>query len=347
MTPTAAQAQPGQPRPVVSADGVPHPSPACPACGHRHSVCVQTLAVGDQHARYARNDPAAVQRLQAAWDAQRPPKHAHGDANADYTVLRCGACALEFADPLFAPSPDWYGALYGTLNLYPAQRWEYQVVLDALQPHDRVLDYGCGSGHFLSQAATRVAQAVGIDFSSDGVAQATGRGLQAQLAQPGAAWPVQHGQASVITAFHVLEHLPDPADLFRQARLCGQPQVQLWLAIPSDRRASRRYGEADELDAPPHHLTRWTPAALRSLGQQQGWLMETLLYEPLPLSTRVWEAGRRSAWVQRLERVPTAAGRLARRAAAAAVWLSGRHAMAEASGFSMLARFTPTTRDPS
>lgn len=306
----------------------------CPACGAPAPAQAETVDIARQHRIYAEGDALTLSALDAAWSLPQ----------GQYQMLRCADCALEFADPPAAPPGEWYGALYGAADLYPAERWEYGVVLRALQPGDTVLDHGCGSGHFLSLAAPRVQRAMGLDFSAAGVASVQARGIEAHHAPAQADLPQLRQRLSSaprqVTAFHVLEHLPRPADLFELARGLGTADVQLWVAVPSDRRASRRHGEPDALDAPPHHLTRWNAAALRALGRSCGWQLQALLYEPLPWRLQVWEAGRRSAAISLFDTWPRPLRRAGSRLAALSIWASGRHRMRGASGFSMLARYT-------
>ncbi|KPF47832.1 hypothetical protein IP87_00290 [beta proteobacterium AAP121] len=307
------------------------------------------VSVPTQHAAYA--ERAARECVGTGAGAQGPGAdtlcalaQAHPAPQGRYTMYRCQHCALEFADPMLSPPAAWYGALYGALPLYPADRWEYGQVLQALGPPDTVLDHGCGSGHFLGLAAGRVRRAIGIDFSPAGVAAVRRRGLEAHVAAEGAADGIALSEpASHITAFHVLEHLPRPAALFELARALGTPSVQLWVAVPSDRRPDRLSGEADDLDAPPHHLTRWTPRALQALGEREGWQLRALHHEPLPWRQCVWEVGRRSRPVAALLAAnpwPRPLRRGLARLAALALWAWGRHPMDQASGFSMLARYT-------
>ena len=149
-------------------------------------------------------------------------------------------------------------------------------------------------------------------------------------------------KADHVVAFHVLEHLARPGSLFEFAKGVISPSGRLWVAVPSDRRASRVYGEADALDSPPHHLSRWSISALESVGLAHGWAMERHLYEPLPSTLAVWEATRRLPFFHWASSRWRPLERLARRVLAAGVWLSRRHVRANASGFSMLACFRPT-----
>lgn len=303
----------------------------CPACGAVDVESIEHWSLRDQHLAYCSGNAEVARRLE-----QR-----HGHPIDAYRILRCSGCRLEFADPPLAPSVEWYSALYAHLDLYPTQRWEYAVVADALAPAEAVVDYGCGSGNFLLSVRERVRHAFGFDFSSEGVTQARRQGLDVGLLDldggaEGAGLPVA---ADHVTAFHVLEHLTQPQTLFRFASRVARPSARLWVAVPSDRRASRVYGEPDVLDAPPHHLTRWSESALREIGLRCGWTLVRHAYEPLAESLQVWEATRRSSLYGLVDPPSRPLQWLYRRTLAAGVWAGGRHRRTNASGFSMLACF--------
>lgn len=305
----------------------------CPACAGLAFQEVEHGLLHAQHLRYAAQDASGAARLDDAY----------GHAVEAYRVLRCGHCGLEFSQPLLAPSERWYAELYRQIHLYPSERWEFAVVAEALQAADVVVDYGCGSGAFLSSVRDRVARAVGCDFSTDAIRSAIGKGLEAHRIDPQGR-PAEMAdlvRADHVVAFHVLEHLDRPAALFEFARQVSGPGATLWVAVPSDRRASRVYGEPDALDAPPHHLSRWTPSALEALGRSEGWTMVKHVYEPLATRVAVWEATRRHPLFDRIRSRWRPVERIARRGLAAGVWISRRHRRANASGFSMLACFRP------
>lgn len=308
-------------------------TPLCPACGAHSDREIEQCLLHDQHLIYSDQDAPAASRLDEA----------HGSTFEAYRMFRCGDCRLEFAHPLVAPSERWYSALYGQLNLYPRERWEFAVVAESLKAADVTVDYGCGSGEFLMSVRDRVARAVGFDFSSEAVRCATGSGLEAHRIEPQGMPPRFDPPmlADHVTAFHVLEHLERPASLFQFARQVGAASATLWVAVPSDRRASRAYGESDALDSPPHHLSRWTPAALEALGRSQGWTMVAHAYEPLSTGVAVWEETRRLPMFGLLPTRWRPLERIARRALAAGVWISRRHRRTHASGFSQLACFRP------
>ena len=304
---------------------------ACPSCGAGDAALLQQVMPRQQHLAYSGGDARIAERL----DELLPRR------TEAYRMLQCRRCCLEFSDPLLAPSVDWYATLYAHLNLYPAHRWEYGRVADAMRAGDTVVDYGCGSGHFLESIKARVRRVHGFDFSEAAVAQAMDHGIDARVLDSEAEAPIADlaGQAQHVVAFHVLEHLPDPAALFEFASRVTTLAGQLWVAVPSDRRSSRRFGEPDALDGPPHHLTRWTEAAMRALGARCGWNLVRHEYEPLATRLRVWETTRRLALYRRMNSRSRPVTWAYRRALAAGVWLSWRHRRADLSGFSMLACF--------
>jgi SAM-dependent methyltransferase len=253
-------------------------SARCPACDASQLTSLERISVADQHRHYSDN-PLVQQALTAAMDS----------AARKYHMCRCNACGLEFADPLIAPSADWYRLAYQAQDLYPSTRWEFGAVLDRVPLRARLLELGCGSGAFLKLCRERDLSAAGVDFATDAIAECQRDGLDARVADvcqsillPDEAAP-DH-----ITAFHVLEHLERPLALFEQAALNASASTTFWIAVPSHRRGSRWRGETDFLDQPPHHMTRWTESALRAIGERAGWVLERVTYEPLEKKDALW-----------------------------------------------------------
>ncbi len=323
--------------PAAGADGIEQSAALrCPACDAADAKALERWSLREQHLAYCGG------RL----ELDRLLDQNFGHSIDGYRMMSCRSCLLEFADPPLAPAVAWYSALYAHLDLYPIQRWEYAVVADALISSDAIVDYGCGSGTFLLSVRKKVSQTYGFDFSPEGVDQARSHGLNASVLDvdggvEGTTLPVA---ADHVTAFHVLEHLAQPQTLFRFASRVAAPSARLWVAVPSDRRASRVYGERDVLDAPPHHLTRWSEAALREIGRRCGWALVFHDHEPLSKSLQVWEATRRSPLYGRFAPQRRSLQWLYRRTLAAGVWARGRHRHADASGFSMLACFARVER---
>lgn len=267
------------PQPQSSRKSSPDSPDACPACRHPASQPLETIHLAQQHSSYS-GDAATQQALTTA--AEIP-----GNA---YRMLKCASCGLEFAHPQQAPTARWYELVYQVLALYPARRWEFDYILPTLRPQDTVGEIGCGSGEFLKRCRDAGLQASGVDFSTTAVAACLASGLDAHVLDLTGTVPdfMTGRDRHVLVAFQVLEHLDDPGSLFALAAQWSAPAAKLWVAVPSNRRPSRLFGEEDYLDQPPHHMARWTELALAAIAQQTGWHLTRVIYEPMGLGAKVW-----------------------------------------------------------
>lgn len=311
----------------------------CPACGCPDTHELERVDVAEQHQLYAANEASSRARLDRAMATT-------ADA---YQMLRCNGCGLEFASPLKAPPEEWYQAAYAALDLYPARRWEFGKALENASPDDFVVDFGCGAGAFLKSCRDRSIPAVGFDFSDSAIQRCHEQGLDARkLAVDVSSGLSGSRRATLVTAFHVLEHLDAPQGLFLRASQASAANARLWISVPSDRRPSRWFGHTDFLDQPPHHMTRWSERALAAIGERTGWVLRRLHYEPLTLRGTLWSIAAHSPVYRHLAEHGCLAGKTRERMVRWFLypWALGRRLMManQLSGFTMLAEFT---RSPS
>jgi SAM-dependent methyltransferase len=130
----------------------------------------------------------------------------------------------------------------------------------------RVLDLGCGDGRFLEQLLPRGHAVAGTELSPATALRAAriqGIDLRTGALDEGS-FPRE--SFHLITAWHVLEHLPDPG---RTLRLCRQwlaPGGRLLIAVPNAGSWQAGVFRASwfHLD-PPRHLYQFSAAALRRI----------------------------------------------------------------------------------
>jgi SAM-dependent methyltransferase len=189
---------------------------------------------------------------------------------------------------MVAPTSTWYQLAYRALEAKAEIRWEFTVVLEHLTRSDKVYEIGCGAGAFLKLCRERGIDAFGVDFSQDAIDACAKLGFAAEWMDVGLRARPRGQAATVVASFHVLEHLECADDMFRAAAMAADDRASLWISVPSCRRVSARLVLPDPLDDPPHHLTKWTEAALASVGARNGWHFEELLYEPFSWRSALW-----------------------------------------------------------
>lgn len=255
----------------------------CPACGGDRASEVERADVATLARAWARQPHLAGVRSEA-----RLAEEIREDLGVERVrFLACASCGLEFADPMRAWSaghyPDEeYGLAFDHLHALE--------LLDGLPPL-RLLEIGCAEGAFLARAAALGHRVTGLDFTVRAVEEAQARGLDARVgdvaALRAALEPGDRFQAVVM--FQIIEHLCDPAAVFRDIASVVAPRALLIVGCPSDRRYTRRVshpdrvGRSDFWDWPPQHTLRWGDRSLRSFLARQGWRVERVEHEPFSL----------------------------------------------------------------
>lgn len=162
----------------------------------------------------------------------------------------------------------------------------------------RVLDYGCGSGAYLVQLEPLGYALAGAEYDPKLLAALSARGIDiADVAGIEAlGWEAHFDH---ITLSHVLEHVPDPAQLLARLHAMLKPGGSLYLVLPN--------GEATGLDIfgrywrgleAPRHFALPSRRALAEALVQAGFVIER---QPIDRSARRW------VWEESLGAAPSEA----------------------------------------
>jgi len=130
---------------------------------------------------------------------------------------------------------------FGWTNTAPhSSRYLHQRVLaacDTLSPQARVLDLGCGNGHFLSMLQSLgVCSLVGVDIAPDGVERARARCPDARIecirADANVLQTLDEDPFDLVVSTEVVEHVYDPDEWARTCRAALRPGGQLVCSTP-------------------------------------------------------------------------------------------------------------------
>ncbi|MBI4387245.1 MAG: class I SAM-dependent methyltransferase [Elusimicrobia bacterium] len=217
----------------------------------------------------------------------------------EYRLYDCPDCGGGFCDPFRNPGESYYAHFE---DLYPNRAQtttdpmslEYDECLRFLRRDKprgkRLLDVGCGGGGFLNRARGEGFEVSGLDFNKTRL-EAIRAQLGIETVYYGSLTDFARSHPSrrfdVITLFQVLEHLDDPGLWLDAAHFLLEPEGVLFIGVPNRERTFDpfRGPGMEEIDNPPHHLTRWSARSLKGILERHSFhVVEVKSLEvPLPL----------------------------------------------------------------
>ncbi len=134
----------------------------------------------------------------------------------------------------------------------------------------RYLDVGCGSGAALGVARALGWQVAGIE-PDEAAAEKARRFAEEIYIGDALSAPFPPGRFDLVTAMHVVEHVPDPVRLVRRMADWLAPGGLLIIEVPNaDGLGARLFGRAWSGLELPRHLSHFSPETLRRVVERAG-----------------------------------------------------------------------------
>ena len=239
----------------------------------RRRWCAMPLPGRQNEANQTDDSPADARR--PACPACGEPDQWHHTRYRKTGLVRCRACDLTFASRL--PSQEQlddhyarYPAIGAVSNLTRRRYREILHELYAFRQTGRLLDIGCGDGHFLKTARDQGWKAYGSEMGPQAVERCRAQGLDVRPA-PFLPEPGEPDSFDVVTAFEVLEHVLEPRRELERMLALLRPGGCLYLTTPNFASLTRRVlGERWSVLQYPEHLNYFSPTTLDRLLSNMG-----------------------------------------------------------------------------
>lgn len=214
--------------------------------------------------------------------------------SASLKVLECSACGLVFLSSFDHIRPEHYagsGMHGGEPPSVPSWLDETRAdderrfkFLQPRLPGKKLLDFGCGAGGFLTRAREVAANAQGIEPELRLQSHFDPLGLKVWTDI--SAVSASDSRFDLITAFHVMEHLPDPRTTLSQLAALLEEGGEIIIEVPSADDALLTLYEC----RPFAHFTYWS--------------QHLFLFNPRTLPELVRQAGLKLRWIKQVQRYP-------------------------------------------
>jgi 2-polyprenyl-3-methyl-5-hydroxy-6-metoxy-1,4-benzoquinol methylase len=138
------------------------------------------------------------------------------------------------------------------------------------RPNGKALDIGCGNGHFMLGLRELGWACEGVEFNLTAVDICRSYGFKVHHGDMESA-KLLDNSFDLITASHVIEHLPDPVSFMKEAARILKKDGQLLVKTPNSQALGRGlFKESWFANDVPRHLFLYSPSNLDMLAAQHG-----------------------------------------------------------------------------
>jgi 2-polyprenyl-3-methyl-5-hydroxy-6-metoxy-1,4-benzoquinol methylase len=144
----------------------------------------------------------------------------------------------------------------------------YEELLDSFEAYrqsNKIIDVGCGNGHFLKVALQRGWEVYGTEYTDEAIAQCQAKGIKMQQGELN---PKHYAPESfdIITSFEVLEHINTPHQEITNFHAILRKGGLVYLTTPNFNSVSKHLLKENwSVVEYPEHLSYYTPKTLKRL----------------------------------------------------------------------------------
>jgi 2-polyprenyl-3-methyl-5-hydroxy-6-metoxy-1,4-benzoquinol methylase len=214
----------------------------------------------------------------------------HSVTGVSFALVQCQHCSHVFTNPKPDKSqlPNYYKSnqyiSHTNRALNPVQ-WIYKLVRSQtvknkeklirrlINKTGSLLDFGCGTGHFLNYCAERNWKVLGIepDNQARKIAKENGNTILDSLDST-----TDH--FDIITAWHVLEHVPEPKDTLQKLLSKLNPSGKIVLGLPNHKSLDAiHYSSFWAGYDVPRHLSHFNKKSVKELASRLKLKIEAIL----------------------------------------------------------------------
>ncbi len=234
---------------------------------------IYCLLCSSQHLEnFARLNGREIRLLWREFGKEFPPAALVGiDESSNIILWRCADCGFEFFDPALAGNSLFYQCLESGEYYNPGRpEFERTVQMAVKAGLANVLDVGCDAGDFLDLARTAGLRTFGLELNPSAAEKARAKGHDIfDRLLPEVPADACRGGFDLITLFQVLEHVPDPVGILKQAAARLKLGGYMSIAVPF-KSGIYRFMSLDPTQWPPHHISRWCLQDFKTLSKQTG-----------------------------------------------------------------------------